>query len=153
VTAGNGWQADVWPLPLCAVSGFAYGIVLDDPQGTASEAANRLDSFPQALIEHSRRALADELPGYDGELAGCVRRGDGWLFHHLLTRLMRTFYVAWFSKHRRYCPHPKRLSAWADRFGLDQAVVELDRRMWTATELESKREFCRAIAEWMLQHR
>lgn len=135
VAAGEGWREAVWPLPLFAVAGFAYGVVVDDPRGYAGRALAATRVFPPALAERSREALRAEWPSYDRELGGCVRRGDGWLFHELLCRVVRDAYVAWFAAHERYCPHPKRIGQWAQRFGMGPGIAELDGRMWRTAAL------------------
>lgn len=150
VKVGDGWQTEVWPLPLYAISGFAYGVVLDDQRGAARRAREEISRFPTQLVEQSHHAVSIELPNVDKELVGCISRTDGWLFHQLLTALMRTIYVAWFAGHGRYCPHPKWLRAWVDRLAIDDGIVHLDQQLWTTPDLDLKRDLVHTIAERVL---
>jgi Domain of unknown function (DUF4037) len=154
VRSGRGWEGVEYPTPLYAIAGFAYGTLLADGAGTGSEVRSQLSIFPPALVERSRTLLAEELPSYDRDLATCARRGDGWLFHDLLSKVMRHALVTWFAAERRYCPHPKWLHQWVARFGMDPAIAGLERGLWAPpVSLARRRELFLAMAERILQLR
>ena len=151
VRAGRGWESAAYPMPLYAVSGFAYGALIADSGGRGSDARSQLSRFPATLVERSRDVLTDELTSYDRDLASCARRGDGWLFHELLSGVMRHALVAWFAAERRYCPHPKWLHHWVARFGMDPAIAALERGLWAPpVSLARRRELFLAMAERIL---
>lgn len=148
---GDGWQESVWPLPLFAVSGFFYGVLLDDAHGDGALAHAALALFPDALIHKTHEALARNFPFYQGELAACVRRGDGWLFHELLCKLLRDAYITWFAAERRYCPHMKRLHCWIERFNMDEEIAGMERRIWQVPDLEPKLQLVATMVKKVLQ--
>jgi hypothetical protein len=139
VRSGGGWQDPAWPLPLFAVSGFAYGLMLSDVDGHARRALDELRQFPQPLVDRTRDALRTEWPSFDAELAACARRGDGWLFHDLMSTLLRHTYITWFAAHHVYCPHPKRLGQWIARFAMEADIATLERGIWQDTSLTERR--------------
>jgi hypothetical protein len=151
VRGGEGWQEAVWPLPLFAVSAFFYGVLLDDAQGEGALAHASLVPFPDALVDKTREALARNFPFYQGELAACVRRGDGWLFHDLLGKLLRDTYITWFAAEHRYCPHLKRLQGWIERFNLDAEIAGIERRIWEDPDLTQKLQLVETMIEKVLQ--
>jgi hypothetical protein len=151
VRSGRGWESAAYPLPLYAVSGFAYGALLDDETSAGSDIRTELSLFPPALVERSRSVLLDELPGYDRDLMTCARRGDGWLFHELFGKVMRHALVAWFAAERRYCPHPEWLHQWVARFGMDPGIAGLERGLWAPpVSLGRRRELFAAMTERIL---
>ncbi|REF37131.1 DUF4037 domain-containing protein [Thermasporomyces composti] len=149
VRAGWGWEDSDASMPLYAVAGFAYGRVFAD-DGRAAAARNELTQFPPLLKERSHAILAGELPSYDRDLAACARRGDGLLFHEMLSRVLRHALVAWFAAENRYCPHPKWLQHWIARFGMDPRIAGLERSLWGPISLERRREIFVAMAERIL---
>ncbi|ACQ82070.1 hypothetical protein Bcav_3828 [Beutenbergia cavernae DSM 12333] len=151
VLDGAGWQRQSeWPSPLFAVSGFAYGEILADDAGLAREVRARLEAFPARLHDTTRTHLDQMRPAVLAELAGCVRRSDGWLFHELASDLVRTAYLAWFAAHCRYCPFPKRTAAWAQRFGLEPELIDVEQRIWSAAGLDERLELIAAFSEGVL---
>ena len=151
VRAGRGWEGAAYPLPLYAVSGFAYGALLDDGGGAGSDIRSELSAFPPELVARSRSVLTDELASYDRDLAMCARSGDGWLFHELLTKVMRHALVAWFAAEHRYCPHPQWLHHWVARFGLDPGIAGLERGLWAPpVSLARRRELFAVMAARIL---
>ncbi|GHO90111.1 hypothetical protein KSF_001590 [Reticulibacter mediterranei] len=94
VRCGDGWQESIWPLPLFAVAGFFYGVLLDDAYGEGAQAHATLAQFPEVLVRKTHEALSGNFPFYQGELTACARREDGWLFHELLGKLLRDTYIA-----------------------------------------------------------
>jgi hypothetical protein len=150
VLRGNGWQEPAWPLPLFAVSGFAYGVILADTTGAAQRARSRVDTFPPALLDKARLHLDQMWPGARGELEGCVRRSDGWLFHQLAVDVLRTVYITWFAAHHRYCPFLKRTSAWAQRFELDPELLQVERHIWRTAHLDERLGLIGALVEGVL---
>ncbi len=151
VGAGSGWEQRTYPQPLAAVAGFAYGMLLADEHGEGIAAHARVAAFPPALAVRSRSWLAEQLPAYSDALAGCVARGDGWLFHEILADALRGACVAWFAAHGRYLPFHRRLHHWVARFGLDPAIAELERQLWMpGADLARKRAVYVALAERIL---
>lgn len=151
VAAGGGWERHAYPLPLAAVAGFAYGVLLADPSELGAEARARVAAFPPALIERSRALLARQLPEYVELLDGCARRGDGWLFHELLCDGLRQVFVAWFASQRRYWPHQKWLQRWIERFNMDRSIADLERRLWLpGAGLTDRRELFALLADRVL---
>lgn len=138
VHEGGGWQKQEWPLPLHAVAGFTYGVDLADPAGLAASARSDLAVLPKALAIATRAALTETRAGYAADLASAARAGNGWLLHSLLTPVVRTAYYAWFAAEGRYCPFPKHLRAWAERFALNRDIADLDARLWTDADLTSR---------------
>jgi hypothetical protein len=151
VRDGDGWQEPVWPLPLFAVSAFFYGVLLDDAHGEGALAQAALVQFPDALVHKTHEALAQKFPFYRGELAACVRRGDGWLFHDLLGKLLRDTYISWFAAEHRYCPHPKRLQGWIERFDMNAEIAEIERKIWEGPGLNQKFQLVETMVEKVLQ--
>ncbi len=151
IRSGWGWEDIDTTMPLYAVAGFAYGRVFADEDGRAAAARSDLTTFPPLLIERSRSVLSAELPSYDRDLAGAVRRSDGLLFHELLGKVLRHALVAWFSAEHRYCPHPKWLQHWVARFGLDTRIAGLERSLWMPVTLERRREAFLTMAERILE--
>ncbi|WP_020578370.1 DUF4037 domain-containing protein [Actinopolymorpha alba] len=149
IRSGWGWEDTDPSMALYSVAGFAYGRVFTD-DGRAAEARTDLTTFPPLLIERSRAVLAAELPSYDRDLAGCARRGDGLLFHEILSKVLRHALVAWFSAEHRYCPHPKWLQHWVARFGMDPGIAGLERSLWVPVTLGRRREVFVAMAERIL---
>jgi hypothetical protein len=139
VRQGDGWQDVAWPQPLHAVAGFAYGTVLADPDGTGDRFRQSVESFPPLLGSKSRERLAADWSAARPDLVRCAERSDGWLLHQLAGEVLRVAYIAWFAAHHRYCPFPKHLRSWAERFSLDPALVELERRLWDETLAERLR--------------
>lgn len=103
VGAGGGWERHAYLQPLAAVAGFAYGVVLADDSGGGAAACARAAAFPPALANRSRALLAKHLPAYAEGLAGCARRGDGWLFHEILGGGLRAACVAWLPRTAAIC--------------------------------------------------
>lgn len=151
VRHGNGWQDREWPLPLFAVSGFAYGVLLADSERAGRRAVAQVESFPSALLDKARTQLANVWPGLRAELAGCVRRSDGWLFHEMAGNAIRDTYIAWFAAHRRYCPFPKRIAAWAQRFKLDPELLDLEQRIWRTGPLDQRLAVITTLVEGVLR--
>lgn len=152
VLAGEGWEHHAHPLPLYAVAGFAYGVLLQDERGGGADAYDRLTAFPAALTERSRRLLSDQLAGYLDALSGCIRRGDGWLFHELLCTGLKLIFVTWFAAHHRYCPHHKWLRRWIERLGLDPAMADLEQQLWDPyADLSRKLDVFTMLAQRALQ--
>lgn len=88
---------------------------------------------------------------YDGDLATCARRGDGWMFHQLLNKALRHALVAWFSVERRHCPHPCWFGQWVARFGMDPAIAALERGLWAPpVSLARRRELFLAMCQRIL---
>lgn len=131
VHAGRGWEVVTNPAPLYAISGFVYGVLLADLDGSGSQAREKLFTFPEALRERSASTLSDDLTTYESDLVTAAKRGDGWLFHELLGNMHRHAMVAWFAAERRYCPYPKWLQRWIARFNLDPRIAMLERSLWT----------------------
>ncbi|HEY6739947.1 MAG TPA: DUF4037 domain-containing protein [Actinopolymorphaceae bacterium] len=155
VRAGHGWEEMDKPLPLYAVAGFAYGRIGLDDRGLAEAAKEKLTDFPTALIERSRSMLLLEMPSYDEDLDDCVRRGDGFLFHELLSRVHRHALVAWFAAEHRYCPHPKWINKWIARLGLSASISGIERAMWGPVNLARRHELFLTMVERViaLSHR
>lgn len=151
IQSGDGWQEAVWPLPLFAVSAFFYGVLLDDPQGEGTLAHASLKQFPTTLVHKTHDSLARTLPFYQSELGACARRGDGWLFHDLLGKLLRDTYITWFAAEHRYCPHPKRLQGWIERFNMDAEIAEIERSIWEVPVLAEKLQLVETMVEKVLQ--
>lgn len=131
VHAGHGWHGSEYPRPLAAVSGFRYGILLHDPAGEGIRRLRQLDPFPSDLVRVSREALLAELPGYRAELRRCAQRGDGLLFHELLTKAEKTVLVAWFSARGIYMPHEKWLARSIQRHAPAPRFAELESELWS----------------------
>lgn len=151
VRAGGGWQEQAWPLPLFAVSGFAHGRLLSDVDGRARRALDELRQFPQRLVDRTRETLRAEWPSYDAELAACAERGDSWLFHELMNTLLRHTYTTWFAAHHVYCPHPKRLSQWIDRYAMETGIADLERSIWQVASLTECRSRLAATVAAVLE--
>jgi len=151
VMAGGGWERREHPLPLAAVAGFAYGVILSDDGGTGAAARAEVAAFPTSLVERSRALLAEQLPEYEDVLDGCARRGDGWLFHEVLADGLRYVFVSWFAAEHRYWPHHKWLQRWVERFGMDQSIADLERQLWApGADLARKQELFSALANRVL---
>lgn len=88
-------------LAVAAVRGVWIGVRggTGQPGRAGRTARDAVAVFPEALVERAWETLRAEWPAYDRELAGCVRRGDGWLFHELLNRVVRYPYISWFAAH------------------------------------------------------
>jgi hypothetical protein len=153
IGSGWGWEDSDSTMPLYAVAGFAYGRVFTDEDGLAAAARSDLTTFPPLLIERSRTVLEAELPSYERDLTGSARRGDGLLFHELLSRVLRHALVTWFSAEHRYCPHPKWLQHWIARFGMDSRIASLERSLWLPVTLERRREVFMSMAERILDQK
>jgi hypothetical protein len=151
VRRGDGWQESVWPLPLFAVSAFFYGVLLDDAHGDGALAHAALALFPDALIHKTHETLTRNFSFYQDELAACVHRGDGWLFHELLGKLLRDAYITWFAAEHRYCPHMKRLQRWIERFNMDAEIAGIERSIWEVPNLASKLQLVTMMLEKVLQ--
>lgn len=130
VQDGRGWEHVVRPTPLYAVSGFHYGALLADPDGSGSAWRDELAHFPERLVERSTDTLSDDLRTYRYELARSARAQDGWLFHKTMSDVLRRAMVAWFAVEHRYCPYPKWVRQWIARFGMDPSIAALERNMW-----------------------
>ncbi|MBM7785364.1 hypothetical protein [Tenggerimyces flavus] len=151
VHEGDGWQVEEWPQPLHSVAGFAYGQILADPSNVGARAQSALASFPPLLVTKSAERLAQDWEALRPELARCVERSDGWLFHQLSGPLVRVAYVAWLAAQHRYCPFPKHLRSWAIRLSLDPALVDAERQMWNGTladRLDALTTFVEGILRW-----
>lgn len=144
--AGHGWEGSDYPRPLAAVSGFRYGMLLHDPAGEGSRRLRHLDAFPSDLVRVSREALLAEVPGYRTELQRCAERGDGLLFHELLTKVERTILVAWFSVRGIYMPHEKWLARSIQRHAIDPRFAELEKDLWSGGLDESVAAFEALVA-------
>ena len=152
VLAGGGWEHHAYPLPLYALAGFAYGVLLHDERGEGADAYARLSPFPAALTDRSHRLLSEQLAGYLDDLSACIRRGDGWLFHELLCAGLKLIFVTWFAAHHRYCPHHKWLRRWIERLGLDPAMADLERQLWdSSSDLGRRQEVFTTLARRALQ--
>lgn len=150
VNQGDGWQERAWPLPLFAVSGFAYGVVLADSNGIARRTKTQALRVPTALVHKTRVKLDQDWPDLRSELLGCVDRSDGWLFHELAGDLLRLTYITWFAAHHRYCPFPKRMAGWAERFGFEPELLEIEQRIWRTPTLEERLVEITALVEGVL---
>lgn len=150
VYEGRGWEDVDVVLPLYAIAGFTYGSVVADYNGGAAAAREEVAEFPEALVERSRMLVAAELPSFEEDLADCVQRGDGWVFHELLGKVLRHVLVAWFAAEQRYCPHPKWLHRWVTRFGMDLSIANLERAMWGPVSIGRRREMFNTLAKRVL---
>lgn len=146
VAAGDGWQVEVWPLPLHAVAGFVNGVILADSDGAARRVRQALHRPSPQLTAKTVTTLAQQLDGYANELEACLRRDDAWLVHHLVSRLMRLSYLAWFAAEGYYCPFPKHMRQWIQRLGLDREAARLDEEVWAATTAAERVDATRAFA-------
>lgn len=150
VRDGGGWREHEWPLPLHAVAGFVHGPDLGDPHGLAAVARTELAVLPAPLAAATRAALAEARDAYGPDLGAAADAGHGWLFHSLLTPLMQTAYFAWFAAEGRYCPFPKHLWAWTERFGLDRDITALDEQLWGANGLPERHRLALALVDRVL---
>lgn len=150
VRAGDGWHESVWPLPLFSVAGFFYGVLLDDDRGYGSKAHIALSTFPDALLRKTHETLVRNFTSYQDELAACVQRNDGWLFHELLSKLLRDSYITWFATEHHYCPHLKRLHHWIKRFNMDVQIAEMEQKLWQVPALPPKLQLTTEIVEKIL---
>ncbi|GAA5008077.1 hypothetical protein [Actinopolymorpha pittospori] len=151
VRSGRGWEGAATPMPLHAVAGFAYGVLLEDPEGAGAAYRGCLATFPPALVERSREVLAAEVAAHDAHLERCARQGDGWLFHELLSPVLRHALVAWFAAEHRYCPHPRSLHQWVARFAMNPSIAALERGMWAPpVSLARRRELFLTMVERIL---
>ncbi|HEY8456420.1 MAG TPA: DUF4037 domain-containing protein [Actinopolymorphaceae bacterium] len=149
VQAGWGWEDSDSSMSLYSVAGLAYGRVFVG-ESRAAEVREELTPFPQLLVERTRAVLEAELPSYERDLTSAARRGDGLLFHELLSKVLRHALVTWFSAEHRYCPHPRWLQQWATRFGMDSRIAGLERSLWLPVTLERRRETFLTMAKRIL---
>jgi hypothetical protein len=138
VDRGDGWQTDVWPLPLHSVAGFVYGTILADTDGSATRIREAIRIPSPRLVAKTAFTLTQELDGYASELQACVRRDDAWLLHHLAGRLMKHSYVAWFAAEGYYCPFPTHLWRWIRHLGLKRRASQLEEEVWASTTLPER---------------
>jgi hypothetical protein len=150
VRQGWGWEEAAFPMPLYAVAGFAYGTLLADSGNVAGAIRDKLTAFPEELVSRSLTMLAAELTSYDHDLGDCASRGDGLLFHELLSKVLRHTLVAWFASEGRYCPNPKWLHRWVARFAMSPAIAGLERSLWGPITLARRRELFLTMARQVL---
>lgn len=140
VSAGEGWRGPAWPLPLHAVAGFVYGVLLADDDGEAAAIRERI-SVPSARLRgNTRETLAEELPGYRQALSSSARRAEGWLFHELTVKLTKHAYTTWFAAEGCYLPFPKHLDRWMERLGLDRDLALREQLIWRASDLTERQQ-------------
>lgn len=147
VGAGQGWRGPAWPLPLHAVAGFVYGVLLADADGQAAAVRERISVPSARLRDNTRETLAEELPEYRKALGSSACRGEGWLFHELAVKLTKDAYVAWFAAEGCYLPFPKHLDRWTERLGLDRDLAHREQLIWRTSELTERQQAVLEFAE------
>lgn len=137
---GEGWHGRAWPLPLHAVAGFVYGVVLSDPHNVAATMRECIATPTAKLRTRTRETVRAALPEYDKLLSSSARRGENWLFHQLSLPFIKQLYAAWFAAEGHDLPFPKHLDRWIERLDLDRAVTRAEQRIWQSVELTRRKE-------------
>ena len=120
--AGDGWQP-AQPLPVVALSGLRYGLVL---VGDLADLLPDLNIVPEPFVTSTARAASSQIGEYLPFLTVAAASGDGWLFHQMLTLPVQTLYIAYFARHGHLYPFAKRLARWVDLLGLEPNFAETD---------------------------
>jgi hypothetical protein len=142
----QGWSRSVWPSPVVGLSALRYGLpLLGDWQGRDAAQAGL-----EALRSATATALEDKSAAYESELRKSSDRREGLLVHELLVDLVHTTLVAWFAHHGHLYPFAKWLAEWAEHLGLDVAIVEAERAIWTAETTEERCSRALGLAERVL---
>lgn len=132
IEAGEGRQG--YPMPAVSVYGLLQGIVLHDPKGMADELRGRLRRVPPTFQARAAAAAARAHDSYPQELAAAAQRGDGLLFHSLVSDYLRLLFMAWFAAEDTYWPHEKRLNVRLRLMGRED-LAGLEEKVWTTDPL------------------
>jgi hypothetical protein len=149
VMAGEGW-ADPGRTPLTDVADFAYGVLLSDEDGAGTAARGAVSEFPFPLVERSGRVLLTERDLVARELA---ELDDYWARADLLSKAVHRAYVAWFAAGDHYFPGARRRREYAQHFGMDPQVLELEHRVWQAGPGSELRDGYLAFVDQILADR
>ncbi|HZE38744.1 MAG TPA: hypothetical protein VE172_08015 [Stackebrandtia sp.] len=140
-------MSDVAALPLTHIANFAYGVLLSDDAGAGTVARGMVWDFPPALETFAVQVLKTDRAELPARLAAA---DDPWERADLLSGAVSRAYVAWFAMHERYFPGRPRRREYADHFGFDAAVPNLEAEIWTAADAASARDRYVAFADRVL---
>lgn len=133
---------------LARVAEFAYGVLLADDEGAGTAARGAVGEFPSDLAQWCATAFRQDRDDTARQLATVV---DYWARAELLTTALYRGYVTWFAAAERYFPGRRRRREYAEHFGMDTEVCELERRVWespSAAELgDNYRRFASRILD------